>query len=72
MGDDDDNNAINRSDRIEARLAIVAAVVLNGNHNIVKDPAGPIETQTMLGDIHRILVVIPFEENCSHKCIYRQ
>lgn len=72
MGDDDDNHAINRPDRIEACLAIVAAIVLNGKHHIVKDPAGPIETQTMLGDIHRILVIIPFEENCSHKCIYRQ
>lgn len=72
MGDDDDNNAINRSDRIEACLAIVAAIVSDGKNHIVKDPAGPIETQTMLGDVHRVLVVIPFEVNCSHKCIYRQ
>ncbi len=72
MGDDDDNHAINRPDRIEACLAIVAAIVLDSEHHIVKYPAGPIKTQTMLGNIQSVLVVIPFEENCSHKCIYRQ
>jgi len=72
MGDNDDNDAVKRPDRIEACLAVVAAIVSDGKHHIVKDPAGPIETQTMLGDIHRVLVVIPFKENCSHKCIYRQ
>lgn len=72
MGDDDDDNAVNRPDRVEAPLTIVAAIVLDGQHHIVKHPAGPIETQAMLGNIRCVLVVIPLEKECSHKCIYRQ
>lgn len=72
MCDDDDDNIVDPADAVEACFAIVTPSVLGSDDDIVKNPAGLIETQTMLCNICRVLFGIPFEENCSHNCIYRQ
>ncbi len=72
MSDDDNDSSIEFTDAVEANLAIIAPVVLRTDDGAIENPAGLIKAQAVFGDVRRVLFVIPFELNCSHKCIYRQ
>ncbi|OJU06799.1 MAG: hypothetical protein BGN87_17755 [Rhizobiales bacterium 65-79] len=61
MNDRHDDDIADGPDRYLSLLAIVGSVVRSGDDRPFKDQTGFLETDAVLGEIERILPLIPFE-----------